>query len=256
MFVLQWSSGSSGAVEQLPVPDREELKIFSVIFSISIQNKRNRNASQGLRWIHKISPPMLGQDCIQSGFCTWRRHDTVSLTNSEILFQLITEVFQQPKVIFFFFLLRIISMSVCLTGISCKMVQISMLKPLNRNILTGRKLNTKVWQGAVQWWVLLVRMNPCQSCCRVSVQSPSSLSYLPHKTRTQPGSSGQKQRKQPVFHSPGKKGNTSHKSVRGGKTAPALCRGREESFPFPPTLSSLLLWRPQHIYSQELFCKA
>lgn len=121
--------------------------------------------------------------------------DTVSLADSEILFQLIIEVFQQPNVNLFFFLLTFRSMSVCLTGISYKMVQISMLKPLSRNILAGRKLNTEVWQGAAQWWVLLVGMNLCQSCCRVSVQSPSPLSYLPYKTRTKPGSSGQKQGK-------------------------------------------------------------
>lgn len=76
-------------------------------------------------------------------------------------------------------------------------------------------------------------MNPCQSCCRDSVQSPSSLSYLSYKTRTKPGSSGQKQRKQSMSHSPGKKGNTSHKSVRGGKTAPALWDERRAFLSFP-----------------------
>lgn len=154
---------------------------------------------------------MLGQDCIQSVFCTWRRHDTVPLTNSEI--QLIIEVFQQPNVNLFIFLLTFRCMSVCLTGIYYKMMQISMLKPLSKNILAGIKLNTEVLNR------------------KVPVQSFSSLSYLPYKTRTKPGSSRQKQKKQSVFHSP-------HKSVRGGKTAPALCRGREESFSFPPTLCS------------------
>lgn len=37
---------------------------------------------------------------------------------------------------------------------------------------------------------------------KVPVQSFSSLSYLPYKTRTKPGSSRQKQKKQSVFHSP------------------------------------------------------
>lgn len=74
-------------------------------------------------------------------------------------------------------------------------------------------------------------MNPCQSCCTASVQSPSPLSYLPYKMRTKPGSSGQEQKQPSLFHSPGNKGNTSHKSVRGGKTVPALCKGRELFFP-------------------------
>lgn len=123
---------------------------------ISTQDTRNINASQFLRWKHKVcSPDVLDQGlptepcsrtallqasciyrteelafenqkntlCIQSASCTWRGHDTVLHTTSKILFQVIMGMFQQPNVNSFFFLLTFGSMSVCLTGIAYKMVQ-------------------------------------------------------------------------------------------------------------------------------------
>lgn len=125
----------------------------------STQDKENINASQVLPWKHKMHPPdVLGQRlppepcsrtpllqtsciyrteeltfenqkstlCIQSASCTWRGHDTVLHTvlhDTVLLFQVITDMCQQPNVNSFFFLLIFGSMSVYLTGIAYKMVQ-------------------------------------------------------------------------------------------------------------------------------------